>query len=101
MNSRAVNCGKACIAWQVTLALYCVTVGMFLTYRRCPVADSIFYFLCGTRRVVRRGPQDYRVVCASCLGGGTVRHAIPEDAERAAVRDSAKPCLCRPSCGGV
>jgi hypothetical protein len=58
------------------------------------------YFVCGTRRVLRAGFQDYRVVCASCLRGGTVRHSIPEDAERAAVRDSNKPCPCRPSCGG-
>ena len=58
-------------------------------------------FVCGTRRVVRLGLQNYRVVCASCLGGGTVRHAILQDAERAAVRDSNKPCLCRPSCGAT
>ena len=49
-------------------------------------------FVCGTRAVVKRGPDDYRVVCASCGAGGTVRHDIRGNATRAAVRDSNKPC---------
>ena len=49
-------------------------------------------FLCGTRAVVRIGLQNYRVVCATCGNGGSVRHAIPEDADRAAVRDSNRSC---------
>ena len=49
-------------------------------------------FVCGTRAVYRVGSQDYRVVCATCHAGGSVRHKIPEDADRAAVRDSNKPC---------
>lgn len=51
-------------------------------------------FVCGTRAVVRKGLQDYRVVCATCGAGGTVKYAIPEDADRAAVRDSARACNC-------
>jgi len=57
------------------------------------------YCVVGTRAVVLRGAQDFRVVCATCDGGGTRRFRIPEDAERAACRDSYKPCLCRPPCG--
>jgi len=49
---------------------------------------------CGTRKVVQRGPNDFRVVCATCDGGGTVKHATRESASRAAIRDSAKSCKC-------
>lgn len=48
--------------------------------------------VCGTRKAVRRGPGDYRVVCASCDGGGTVRHETARSASLAAIRDSNKPC---------
>lgn len=46
----------------------------------------------GTRAVVRRGTSDYRVVCATCDAGGTVRHPTRDCAMRAATRDSALPC---------
>jgi len=55
--------------------------------------------VCGTRAVVQKGPFDFRVVCATCDGGGTVRHKTKDAASRAAVRDSNKPCPCKPSCG--
>ena len=48
-------------------------------------------FVCGTRKVVERRPGDYRVVCASCDSGGTVKHRTCEEAASAAVRDSNKP----------
>lgn len=55
-------------------------------------------FTCGTRTVVERGdpPTAWRVICATCEAGGTVLHRTKEAAERAAVRDSNKPCS---SCG--
>lgn len=49
-------------------------------------------FLCGTRKVIRRGPGDFRVVCATCDGGGTVKYSTSNAASSAAIRDSAKPC---------
>jgi hypothetical protein len=49
-------------------------------------------FVCGTRRVERITVGDYRVVCATCGGGGTVRHDNREKACSAAVRDSNKAC---------
>ena len=49
-------------------------------------------FVCGTRKVLRRAPDDYRVVCATCEKGGTVRHDAYNAATHAAVRDSNKPC---------
>lgn len=66
-------------------------------------------FVCGTRAVVRRTVgdypckkyleqfrnwdyRDYRVVCATCGGGGTVRHDNKTKANSAAVRDSGRPC---------
>lgn len=51
-------------------------------------------FICGTRRVVRRNAYDFRVVCATCMRGGTVRHWTKESACKAATRDSNKPCKC-------
>ena len=48
--------------------------------------------LCGTRKTVRRGAGDYRVVCATCGGGGTIKHATSKRAAHAAIRDSNKPC---------
>lgn len=47
---------------------------------------------CGTRAVERHGPGDFRVTCATCGAGGSVRHLTRESASRAAVRDSARPC---------
>lgn len=55
-------------------------------------------FVCGTRAVMRAGPDDFRVVCASCDGGGGTPYTRA-GASQAAVRDSSKPCPCRPSCG--
>lgn len=57
------------------------------------------FLVCGTRAVVQRAPQDYRVVCATCGGGGHVRHADKESASRAAIRYSAHPCPARQPCG--
>lgn len=54
-------------------------------------------FLCGTRRTVRKGPNNYRVVCATCDGGGTVRYPTSDAASKAAVRDSNKPCAVKNS----
>jgi RecJ-like exonuclease len=48
--------------------------------------------LCGTRKTERRGTDDYRVVCATCGGGGTVRHRTAASASSACTRDSARPC---------
>lgn len=50
------------------------------------------HLVCGTRAVVRRGPDDWRVVCATCNGGGTTRYPTREAANAACVRDSNKPC---------
>jgi hypothetical protein len=62
------------------------------------MADVIYpgerIFVCGTRAVLKRAPGDYRVVCATCHGGGTVRHHFEKSAQQAAVRDSNKPCRC-------
>lgn len=55
-------------------------------------------FVCGTRAVERRGPGDFRVVCATCGAGGTVKHATMDEATHAAVRDSNKPCR---ACGAA
>lgn len=49
-------------------------------------------FVCGTRAVVRRGPSDYRVVCATCEAGGTIKHTTKESANKACVRDSVRAC---------
>ena len=48
--------------------------------------------LCGTRRSYEEKPGDWRVVCATCGAGGSVRHNTRELAGAAAVRDSNKPC---------
>lgn len=51
-------------------------------------------FVCGTRRVETSAvrPGYFRVICATCRGGGTVYHSTREAANAAAVRDSARPC---------
>lgn len=54
--------------------------------------------VCGTRKTVRRGPGDFRVVCATCEAGGSTKHNTHELAASAAIRDSNKPCqACRAS----
>lgn len=60
-------------------------------------------FLCGGRAVIECGPQDFRVVCATCGAGGSRRFKVNNDttpgaecAARAAVRDSGTACR---SCG--
>jgi hypothetical protein len=50
----------------------------------------------GTRAYGQVGPRDWRVVCATCGAGGTVRHETRESAGRVATRDSGKPCA---ACG--
>ena len=55
-------------------------------------------FVCGTLAVDVRGPQDYRVVCASCSQGGTVQHLTRSAATQAAIRDSSRPCPARRPC---
>jgi hypothetical protein len=49
-------------------------------------------FVCGTRAVVEKSSHDYRVVCATCDGGGTVPSHTKSAASAAAVRDSNKAC---------
>jgi len=49
-------------------------------------------FVCGTRAVVHLRPGVWRVVCATCGAGGSVAHMAARDANRAAIRDSNKPC---------
>jgi ribosomal protein L37E len=52
-------------------------------------------FVCGTRAVVEpvgKPLNAWRVVCATCGGGGTVKHRTYNEATHAAVRDSAKRC---------
>lgn len=53
-------------------------------------------FVCGTRAVVQMAPSDFRVVCATCDNGGTVKHTTKEAANRACVRDSNRRCT---ACG--
>jgi hypothetical protein len=47
-------------------------------------------FVCGTRAVEANNP--FRVVCASCGAGGTVKHPTPDAAKSACVRDSNRSC---------
>ena len=49
-------------------------------------------FVCGTRVVLERGPQNYRVVCATCHEGGKFRHITEDLAASACIRDSARSC---------
>ena len=54
-------------------------------------------FVCGTRRVIGE-EGNWRVVCATCGAGGTVRYterlAAPgqQSATSACIRDSGRPC---------
>ena len=52
-------------------------------------------FVCGTRAVKRVSIGDWRAVCATCGGGGTVSYDTQDGANRRAVKDSNKPCQCR------
>ena len=57
--------------------------------------SSVFFervSVCGTRAVIRRGPDDFRVVCATCETGGTVRHRTLASAGAACTRDSDRSC---------
>jgi hypothetical protein len=51
-------------------------------------------FVCGTRAVVHlsESPWPYRVVCATCDGGGSYKFVTKDAATKVAVRDSGKPC---------
>lgn len=51
-------------------------------------------FTCGTRTVRKRAPGDFRVVCATCLGGGSSRYMSRTSATSAAVKMSGRPCPC-------
>ncbi|OFV89530.1 MAG: hypothetical protein A3J75_04960 [Acidobacteria bacterium RBG_16_68_9] len=51
-------------------------------------------FTCGTRAVEKRGPSDYRVVCATCGGGGGEKYDALKAATHAAISMSARPCRC-------
>jgi len=53
---------------------------------------------CGTRAVIQRGLSDFRVVCATCEAGGSVRHWTRDAASHAAGRDSGRACR---TCGGA
>lgn len=56
-------------------------------------------FVCGTRKAVKRGPGDYRVVCATCDGGGSRRYNTASLAASKAIAQSNRPCPRRPPCG--
>jgi len=49
-------------------------------------------FTCGTKTVITSPDHTFRVVCATCEAGGSVPHETKEDAMKACVRDSNKPC---------
>lgn len=53
--------------------------------------DAQRRFVCGTRAVTGE-PQNWRVVCATCGAGGTVRHYERDAACAVCVRDSSKAC---------
>jgi hypothetical protein len=56
-------------------------------------------FVCGTRAVPPRRPDGtYRIVCATCGGGGSTPYDTREAATSAAVKMSGRPCQCR-GCG--
>lgn len=57
--------------------------------------ERLAIFLCGTRRVIGR-EGNWRVVCATCEAGGTVRHYDRDMAIKACMRDSIRRCR---SCG--
>lgn len=46
----------------------------------------------GTRRVIKRGPIEWRVVCKDCGTGGIIGHASTADAVFHAECDRAKHC---------
>lgn len=49
-------------------------------------------FVCGTRAVIQRGEWDFRIVCATCDGGGTVKYEVREQATRQCVNQSGRRC---------
>jgi len=46
----------------------------------------------GARAVIRRGPGDWRIICATCRGGGWTPYRTQELALASATRASANPC---------
>lgn len=70
----------------------CNNAGLTSCDRGCKMPNEYRPLVCGTRKTKRLGPTDYRVICATCDGGGTVKHATHDSAARAAIRDSNKPC---------
>lgn len=48
--------------------------------------------LCGTKTTERRGPDDFRVVCATCGAGGSHRYLTHAKASDAAIRASSRAC---------
>lgn len=49
-------------------------------------------FVIGARAYFEKATGDWRVVCATCGGGGSVKHPTQESAGQAAARDSDKRC---------
>lgn len=56
-----------------------------------PLESDRRRYAIGARAIIWRD-RAWRVVCATCDGGGTVAHRTRESASAAATRDSAKPC---------
>lgn len=52
--------------------------------------------LCGTRLAVKLADQSWRVVCATCDAGGTVKYATKQQAGSRAIALSTRACL---ACG--
>ena len=50
------------------------------------------FFLCGTRKVERKGPRDWRVVCATCGEGGVLTYPHRSAACDACVNQSTRKC---------
>lgn len=60
-----------------------------------PNAINPKVFTCGTRVVMYyplKNGDVWRVLCATCGAGGTVKHRTLDAATRACVRDSGKTC---------
>lgn len=63
-----------------------------MTDEHTPEPSAYWPLVCGTRRTVMKKPGDYRVVCATCGAGGTVKYPTHQAAGQAAVANSARPC---------
>lgn len=50
-------------------------------------------FLVGTKKVIKDG-MEYRIVCATCDGGGSNPYRYRSEAIRVAIRLSGHPCQC-------